>query len=114
MTLIYSTRFFFNFLKIKFLKKKKSTEKLTIGKNWQKKKLKNSSIDNCASPKGVMMDVMKVHILDTIKLFLLVKYWIKNKLYKKLKLQVQKKKILTSSIDNCASPKGVMMGQERE
>ena len=26
---------------------------------------------------------MKVHILDTIKLFLLVKYWIKNKLYKK-------------------------------
>ena len=26
---------------------------------------------------------MKVHILDTIKLFLLVKYWIKNKSYKK-------------------------------
>ena len=31
-------------------------------------------------------NVMKVHILDTIKLFLLVKYWIKNKLYKKLKM----------------------------
>ena len=29
---------------------------------------------------------MKVHILDTIKLFLLVKYGIKNKLSKKLKM----------------------------
>ena len=47
---------------------------------------KRDSRNNVAIYVSTSLHGMEVHILDTIKLFLLVKYWIKNKLYKNYSL----------------------------